>query len=96
MDIPPDLLQLRVDFLRADQRCNQLADALPSARDIINGLAEITPAQADELKAARAERLDIVMDIHRHAWWGTIPAGDQAGARNALHEAALQALSVNA
>lgn len=26
----------------------------------------------DELAAARAERLDVVMRKHGHAWWGTV------------------------
>ena len=89
-------MQLRVAFLRADRRCNDLANALPTARDIINGVAEVSDAQAEELTAARSERLNAVMGIHRHPWWGTLPASDQAGARNALQEAALEALSVNA
>lgn len=103
MDIPPDLLQLRVDFLRADQRCTDLAKAIPSNWAILKGEIKMTKElatqlveQDKELRAARAARMAIVMKLDKHEWLRNLPESDRAAARKALQEAALEALAVNA
>jgi hypothetical protein len=96
VDIPPELLELRIAFLRADRRCRDIADALPAARDIIHGRAEITEDQAKEYQEARADRMKTVMALHRHPWIGSLPLEDRAPARRALEAAAVEALTVNA
>jgi hypothetical protein len=103
VDIPPDLLRLRVAFLRADQKCRDLANALPTNADIATGRLKMTKElaaqleqQGKALRIARAERMELVMAMHRHPWPEELPAADRAAARKALQDAALEELAVNA
>ncbi len=95
MDIPPELLELRIAFLRADQRCKGIAEALPTNAEILNG-AQASPEQTDAYAESRSDRLKIVMALHRHPWIESLPLEDRAPARRALEKAAVEALTVNA
>ncbi|TDD54610.1 hypothetical protein E1286_05320 [Nonomuraea terrae] len=71
-DIPDDLLQLKVDFLAAMARCEEIAKRLPSAVAVLAQEAEPDPALQAEYDQERARRLDIVVRIYRHPWWETV------------------------
>lgn len=81
-DIPADLIELKAGFFATDARCVQLAEALPPA-----AIADDEAVQdvMEELRQARAERLALVQQIHRHAWWATVDN------RNSADEALVKA-----
>lgn len=81
-DFPPELIKLQRDFLAADERCNKIADALPTATEIIAG------AEVDwtELHHARAERLDLAIRLQQHPWWDNVDRGERGKAKLALQQ----------
>lgn len=71
-DLPDDLLQLKRDFLRLDAETHEQASALPSSVDVVALEAEPDDAGRARLAELRAERLEVVERINRHAWWETV------------------------
>lgn len=71
-DFPADLLDLQRRFDVLDARCGEVAAALPSAADVVAGVAEPTGAQREELARVRAERLDVAERLQTHPWWETV------------------------
>lgn len=69
-DPPKDLIELQRRFFELEATCGRLAQDDPD----------------DEYEQARAERLDVVMDLYRNEWFSTVE--DQYAARQALREAA--------
>jgi hypothetical protein len=85
-DIPDDLLQLKRDYLAADQRCHEIADGLPSSVSVLAMEMEPDPGGQADLVEARAERLLALEEMNRHSWWSS--AGDRYAAGVALMKAA--------
>jgi hypothetical protein len=85
-DFPPDLLQLQRDWYAADARCVEIGASHPAAVDVVAGTAQVSEAQHQELKRARAERWALTEELQGHAWWGTVD--DKLAAKAALRKAA--------
>ena len=86
-EIPPDLLQLRVDFVTAQEGLSALGRAIPSAAAV--AALEAEPAseeQRQEWLAAQAESRRLAVEIQEHPYWETV--GDRKAARKALDAAA--------
>lgn len=56
-DIPPDLLQLQRAYDQADARVQDLS---------------VGDEHREALKTARAERLHLVEELHRHPFWSSV------------------------
>lgn len=87
-DFPDDLLQLQRAFDAAEERCVELAAALPSGMEIAEGTAGDIAEQQDELQQERANRLDLVVKLQGHPWWEA--SGNRFQAKEALRKAARQ------
>ncbi|WP_163568802.1 hypothetical protein [Fodinicola feengrottensis] len=59
---------------------------LPSAADIVEGRAEVSPALSEEMAKVRRDESDRVMPLMQHDWWST--NGNRTTAKAALREAA--------
>lgn len=68
-DLPPDLIELRRDFLAAEETLRQLGAAQPAPTAIAAGEAELSDEQREEWDAAQAEAQRLAGEIHRHDWW---------------------------
>lgn len=87
-DFPPDLLDLQRAWYAADARCVEIAASHPKAVDQVAGTAAVSDAQYAELKAARAKRWALTVDLQDHDWWGSVE--DRLAAKAALRKAAQQ------
>ena len=85
-DFPADLLQLQRDWYAADARCEEIGAAHPRAADVVAGTAQVSEAQHQELKQARAERWALTEQLQGHTWWGKVD--DRLAAKAALRKAA--------
>lgn len=72
IDVPPDLVQLRRDFLAAKQALHDLGASMPAPTAVATGEAELSDDQRAEWEAAHARSRDLAGEIHRHPWWGTV------------------------
>jgi hypothetical protein len=84
-DLPPDLLQMRRDFLDAEQRLSELGKAMPAPTAIAAGEAEVPDEQRQEWWAVQAECRRLAMGIQTHSWWASVD--DRHAARKALDAA---------
>ena len=87
-EFPADLLDLQRAWYAADARCVEIAASHPPAVDVVAGTARVTDEQHAELKAARAARWALTMDLQDHDWWGMVE--DRLAAKAALRKAAQQ------
>lgn len=71
-DVPAHLIDLRRKFEDAEQRCNQISAALPSATDIASGAAVVTDEQWAELGKARVELQGLAEQIQLDPWWADV------------------------
>lgn len=85
-DFPSDLIEIQRDYQGVDARVHEIADALPSSVDIIQGRAEQDPALDAALTAARAERLNLLEALIGHSWWRRVD--DVPAAKLELRKAA--------
>lgn len=85
-DFPADLLQLQRDWYAADTRCVEIGASHPPAVDVVAGTAQVSEAQHQELKRARAERWALTEELQGHAWWASVD--DKVAAKAALRKAA--------
>lgn len=69
---PDDLLDLQKRFYVLDAECEQLAET----------------GSDEALDARRAERMDVVMALHRHTWFEGREHQDAGAARQALRDRA--------
>lgn len=83
-DFPADLLELQRAYNAADARCVEIGNALPGARAIIEG----ADVDFTELGQARAERLDLAVQLQQHPWWETLDKSNRVNGRLALRKAA--------
>ena len=83
---PPDLIQLRKDFLDAEQRLREVGASHPAPTAIARGEAELSDDQRAEWDTAQGRVRDLAGQIHQHEWWSTV--GNQHDARTALDAAA--------
>ncbi|GII89443.1 hypothetical protein Ssi03_74330 [Sphaerisporangium siamense] len=89
-EIPDDMLKAQVAFYEADAVVQSFEGNLPPASEIVAGEAAISPAQEEELAAARRER-GLALDAlyAPHDWWGQ--ADSRLAAREALQKAGWEA-----
>ncbi|MFG1683474.1 hypothetical protein ACGFNP_25120 [Nonomuraea sp. NPDC049269] len=86
-EIPPDLLQKRVDFVAAQTRLSALGRAIPSAAAVAALEAEPpTEEQRQEWLTLQGECRRLAVEIQEHTWWGQVD--DRKKAEKALREAA--------
>ncbi|WP_123661610.1 hypothetical protein [Actinocorallia herbida] len=94
MEIPPELLRLRLDFLAAQARCEELSAAMPTNAQLREGY-EISREDLDErnraLGEARKARLVLAVELSGHPWFGE--QKDAVSAREAVEKAAKAALA---
>ena len=67
LEIPDRLVKLKQRFWAADATCQAVADE-PETTD-----EQARQDQAGRLAAARRERSELVMEIHRDSWWTEVP-----------------------
>ena len=92
--VPPELVDLRVAFLRAEEQCAQISDVMPSALAVVTGAAQVDQEMRDSLHAARTARLEIVQALFRHPWWSTVD--NRFAAERELRNAALEVMPLSA
>ena len=80
-----DLVQLRRDFLAAQERLSAAGQAMPSQAAVAAGEAERTPEQVEEWWAAQDECRRLAVAIQEHPYWATVD--DRKAARKALDNA---------
>ena len=83
---PPDLIQLRKDFLAAEQRLHEVGASHPAPTAIATGEASLTDGQRAGWDTAQGRVRDLAGQIHRHPWWGDVE--NRHDARTALDAAA--------
>lgn len=64
-DFPPDLVALKIAFIKADVDCTEVAASLPPGAEIVAG-AEVDWTPLDE---ARAQRMKILIELNEHKFW---------------------------
>jgi hypothetical protein len=81
--LPPDLIQLRRDFLAAQQRLHAAGQALPPYTAVAAGqTAPASEEQRQEWRAAHDESRRLALQIDQHQYWAI--AEDRKAARTAL------------
>jgi hypothetical protein len=90
-DLPPDLVQLRRDFLAAEERLRAIGQAQPAPTAVAAGEAEVSDEQRVEWAAAFDETRRLAEEIHRHPWW--LQVDQRHDAWMALQKAALLPMS---
>ena len=83
---PAQLVQLKRDFLAAEERRREVGQAMPAPTAVAAGEATITEDQREAWQAACAESARLAEAIHRDDWWGTVD--NRHSADMALLEAA--------
>ena len=71
-DLPPDLVQLRRDFLAAEEELRKIGAAQPAPTAVAAGEAELTDEQRAEWQAAFQEVRRLVAEINQNPWWETV------------------------
>jgi predicted phage gp36 major capsid-like protein len=88
-DLPPDLLQMRRDFLAAERRLSELGRAMPSEAAVRAQEAEPpTEEQRRAWAAAQDECRRLAVQIQTHPWWATVDS--RQAAERALRDAAAE------
>ncbi|MFF3443663.1 hypothetical protein [Streptosporangium sp. NPDC002721] len=86
-EIPADLLDAQRVYWAADERVQEVTDALPSPQEVLEGAQ--TEEQGEELARVREERLLALEALNRHRWWdGAEQKRDRHAAWKALQQAA--------
>jgi hypothetical protein len=85
-DLPPDLLQMRRDFLTAERRLSELGKAMPSPTAVAAGEAEVPDEQRQEWWTVQAECRRLAVGIQTHPWWASVD--NRQKAERALRDAA--------
>ncbi|MEU7891233.1 hypothetical protein AB0B45_00065 [Nonomuraea sp. NPDC049152] len=74
LDLPTDVIEARRAYDAADARVQELADALPSSVEVVEGRATWNEQAMADLLEARAERLRLLGVLRDMPWWGTVPS----------------------
>ncbi|WP_433520162.1 hypothetical protein ACQP2T_63525 (plasmid) [Nonomuraea sp. CA-143628] len=85
-EIPPDLLQKRVDFVAAQKRLSALGRVMPSAAAV--AALEAEPATEEQREAwltLQGECRRLAVEIQEHPYWREVD--DPKAARKALEDA---------
>lgn len=86
---PEDLLQLRRDFVAAEERLSELGRAMPSEAAVRAQEAEPpTEGQRQAWAAAQGECRRLAVQIQPHPWWATVDS--RQAAERALRDAAAE------
>jgi hypothetical protein len=85
-DLPPDLLQMRRDFLATEKLLSELGKAMPAPTAVAAGEAEVPDEQRQEWWAVQAECRRLAMGIQTHSWWASVD--NRQKAERALRDAA--------
>ncbi|WP_436787929.1 competence protein CoiA family protein [Yinghuangia sp. YIM S10712] len=70
--LPWDLVDLQRAWDTADATCRAVAERLPKALDVLAGRAVAPTDLRNALESARAERLQLTLELVGHPWWGTV------------------------
>ncbi|MET9339293.1 hypothetical protein [Nonomuraea sp. NPDC003804] len=74
LDLPEDVIEARRALDAAHARVEELAAALPSSVDVVEGRAVWDEQAVADLAEARAERLRMLGVLRDLPWWGTVPS----------------------
>lgn len=77
-DIPDDLIELKIDNLKAEASLSELAAKMPRAVDIAAGTAEADPADLQGWDQAMRTARETAMKINLHAWTRDVGSKTQA------------------
>ncbi|MFE3455009.1 hypothetical protein ACFXJ8_39405 [Nonomuraea sp. NPDC059194] len=72
--MPEDVIEAQKAYDAADARVQELAAALPSSVDMIEGRATWDEEAMADLLEARSERLRLLGVLRELPWWGTVPS----------------------
>ena len=64
-DFPPDLVALKIKFVKADIDCAQAAAKMPTGSEIVAG----SDVDWGPLDKAREARMKILTEINKHKFW---------------------------